>query len=280
MSDAGAFGLLLHAGAYIYNFVNPPEATIAGYHLTGKSTLDYRLRNECDEVPELGETHHQPIIPRRDLSRWNFLGYREKQKVQRYILPPATRKRVCVAEKKIVIRTSDLGGHEQYWHLPIEDAALRDSKILMFIIDDRDIEFVDGEARTNCFIQSQNCFNRIVNAFVTGRYMGKNRKVRRKLRKYVPDIVAIMANKIVPYERKMEDGSIQTIGGWLSEDELSQGPIDYRGHPLTRHPIFSKYTEYLRLLHAHLGIKTFRLMIDAKSGLWVKESIKYLKDNL
>lgn len=280
VSDAGAFGLILSAGAHCYNYVNPPKATIAGYHLTGKSTLDYRMRNECDEVPELDETHHEPIVSRRDLLRWDFLGYSEKQKVQRYRLPPATRKRICVAEKKIILKTSDIGGHERYWHLAVEDAVLRDSKIIIFMIDDRDLEWVDGQPRPNCFLESQQCFNSLVNALVTGRYMGRNRKVRKKLRKYVPDIVAIIANKALSHETKGLDNKMTKIGGWLTEDELEKGPIDYRGHPLTRHAIFRKYSDNLRLLHAHLGIKTFRLIIDARTGLWVNESIKYLKDNL
>lgn len=277
MSDVGAFGLLLSAASHFYNWLNPPPVTVCGYHSVGKSNLDYRLTTDCDVVPdEIPPTHHEHAVARRRLIRIPFLGYRRKVLADRYILPPATRKRVVFGRDKLVLRTSDIGGHEQYWHLGVEDAVLRNSRIVLFMIDDRDLEVVDGVARPSNFIESQSCFLSLVTSFVSGRYGGRNWRVRMKLPNYAPDIIAVVGNKALKHTK--EDGTIE--GGWLTEKEIDYGPIIKRGHPLTSHPIFAKFRRIMHRANVHLGAKTFQLVMDAKSGWGVSESLKYLRDNL
>jgi len=265
MSDAGVIHVTLNALYYAYRWMNPPEVTICGFTGSGKSTLDYFMSTPCDEVPVLPETHHEPVVSRTDLMRYLFWGYRKHYKEGRYVLPTPTRKRLIVGKERVILRSSDLGGHEKYWHMAIEDAVMRDSEAIIMLIDDRDLD----HDNPNAFIESQMFFNSMVSALISGTYSGKDRKVRKKLRHYAEKklkIFAIIANKA------------DIILG--DDFENRYKPITARGDPLTRHKIFSKYRPGLTKLETQKGIRTFRLFISARTGWGVNESIKYIRDNL
>ena len=111
-----------------------------------------------------------------------------------YVLPPASRKRLTLTMPtgdpvRRTIVSADIGGHMEYFDLWLEDMITRDVQIVIWLIDHRHIT-----DPTN--IEQQIAFSRFVDAIANGNYPRfKSRRIRRKAKKYRPQVVGLVANK-------------------------------------------------------------------------------------
>ena len=101
----------------------PHSVGVYGASMTGKTTLDRQLTTQ-GEVRPLGEddrTHH-------------------RQKRGKYILPPATHKRIRSSGLKKTVVSRDLGGHVEYHSAWLKDMWERKVKTIVVVLDHRHLE--------------------------------------------------------------------------------------------------------------------------------------------
>lgn len=154
---------------------------IYGYWGTGKTTLNRQISTS-------GELE---VIEDDKLETSTHHIYSQKKK--RYILPKPSTKRVRLAASETItatrtLVTTDIGGHEEYFELWLEDMVSRNVQIVIWLIDHRHL--IDPENT-----KQQEAFTRFVDVLVTGKYPFRSRKLRRLAKGYKPKIVGLVANK-------------------------------------------------------------------------------------
>tara|TARA_R110002051_G_scaffold104342_1_gene176789 strand:+ start:5110 stop:5832 length:723 start_codon:yes stop_codon:yes gene_type:complete len=161
-------------GQHLYNSYKPRKVGIYGTPMVGKTTLDRYMTTpgEMEEIPEDERTIHSRIL-----------------KIGKYKMSKPTRKRINWKGEKRVVYSSDLGGHERFWNLWIEDMVTRGVEGIVYMFDDR--AFKGGEDG----LQQLAGFRYLVDCLVNRNYRYRSFLSRLKGRRYVPKIIMLVANK-------------------------------------------------------------------------------------
>ncbi len=203
---------------------------IYGYWGTGKTTLNRQISTPGElEVIEHDEqetsTHH---------------AYNQRKK--KFVLPPSSTKRVQLHANELImakrtLETTDLGGHDEYFDLWLEDMVTRKVEIVVWLIDHR--HMVDP-SNTKQLEQ----FTKFVNILISGKYPFKNRKLRKMSKGYKPKIVGLIANK----------ADLWVDGEWKDIYTTSR---------IGEHPIFDPFRNDLVRLQRHLMVPTLKRSCSA-----------------
>mgnify|MGYP005991309261 FL=1 len=203
---------------------------IYGVWGTGKTTLNRQISTSGElEIDELEEaktsTHH---------------SYSQKKK--KYILPPPSTKRVRLNASETIVASrtlsaTDLGGHEEYFELWLEDMITRRVEIVIWLIDHRHLQHPEDNSQ-------RDAFKKFVDVLISGNYPFKNRKLRKMARGYKPKLLAVVANK----------ADIWLDDSWTTGAQKKQ---------IGQHPIFVPFTQDLVRLQRNLMIPTLKRSISA-----------------
>jgi hypothetical protein len=162
----------------------------------------------------------------------------------RYVLPQPTRKRVAFPEStsaanvRRTIVSTDIGGHMEYFDLWLEDMIARDVQIVLWLIDHRHLTDPNN-------IDQQIAFSRFVDVLVTKKYPRfKTRKMRKRAKKYKPQVVGLVANKA---DLWLEDG-------WKTKFDSPR---------IGEHPIFEPFRKDLIRIQRHLMVPTVKRACSA-----------------
>ena len=244
MADIFIPGSLAHGGVmwlrHLWASWRKHRFGIYGYWGTGKTTLNRQISTS-------GELE---VVERDEQETSTFHAY--SQKKGKYVLPKPSTKRVRVAASELMtttrtLITTDIGGHEEYFDLWLEDMVTRDVQIVVWLIDHRHIL---DPSNTD----QQEIFTRFVDVLVTGKYPFKSRKLRRAAKKYKPKIVGLVANK---------------ADLWVDE---AWRPY-YGTARIGDHDIFQPFKEDLMRLQRYLMIPTLKRSCSALKNWNVERMI-------
>ena len=203
---------------------------IYGYWGTGKTTLNRQIST----------TGELEVIENDDHETSTYHAYNQKQK--KYVLPQPSTKRVRLTANELVsasrtLSTTDIGGHEEYFELWLEDMVTRNVQIVIFLIDHRHI--IDPTNQ-----KQQETFKKFVDVLISGKYPFRSRKLRKMAKNYKPKIVGIVANK----------ADLWVEGEWLAH---------YQTPRIGDHPIFEPFRGDLVRLQRYLMIPTLKRACSA-----------------
>ena len=203
---------------------------IYGYWGTGKTTLNRQISTP-------GELE---VIEHDDEETSTYHAYNQKQK--KYVLPAPSTKRVKLHANELVaasrtIVTTDIGGHDEYFDLWLEDMVTRKVQIVIWLIDHRHLQDPNNTSQ-------QEAFTKFVDCLVTGKYPFKSRKLRRMARGYRPKIVGLVANK----------ADLWVDNKWMDH---------YQTARIGDHQIFSPFREDLMRIQRHLMVPTLKRSCSA-----------------
>ncbi len=204
---------------------------IYGHWGTGKTTLNRQMSTPGElEVIAHDEketaTHH------------DF-----NQKKKKFVLTPASTKRVHLnaneglMSQKRTIETTDLGGHEEYFELWLEDMVTRKVEIVIWLIDHRHMSDPKNT-------KQQELFKKFVDILISGKFPFKSRKLRKMARGYKPKIIGLIANK---------------ADLWVDDHWRSL----YTSQRIGEHPIYDPFRADLVRLQRHLMIPTLKRSCSA-----------------
>ncbi len=203
---------------------------IYGYWGTGKTTLNRQIST----------TGELEVVEHDEMETSTYHAYNQKK--GKYVLPKASTKRVKMAANELsftsrTLVTTDIGGHEEYFDLWLEDMVTRKVQIVVWLIDHRHL--TDPENT-----KQQEVFKRFVDVLISGKYPFKNRKLRKMAKGYKPVVVGMIANK---------------ADLWV-DDEWRQ---HYETHRIGEHPIFNPFREDLMRLQRYLMVPTLKRSCSA-----------------
>ena len=156
----------------IYNYWKPRRVGIYGTTYVGKTTLDRYMTTpgEMEAITKEDRTTHNKILGR-------------------YFLPQPTRKRISYRGEKRVVYSSDIGGNERFWNLWIDDMVARQVEAVVYVFDERVMKGGDDA------IQAIAGFKYFCDALLYRQYRYRTLKSWWKGKKYIPDLVMLVANK-------------------------------------------------------------------------------------
>ena len=203
---------------------------IYGVWGTGKTTLNRQI-STSGELEVLDEDVSETAT---------YHAYDQKQK--KYILPRASTKRVMLMDNlsmmgKRTLSTADIGGHQDYFDLWLEDMVTRNVEIVIWLVDHRHLSDPTDSSQ-------QEAFSKFVDVMVTGKWPFKSRKLRRKAKGYKPKVLGLVANK---------------ADLWVNERWLPH----YEGTRIGDHDIFTPFKGDLVRLQRHLMVPTVKRSCSA-----------------
>ncbi len=204
---------------------------IYGYWGTGKTTLNR-------QISTTGELEVMDEEIEKETSTYH--AYNQKQK--KYVLPQPSTKRVRLTANELVsasrtLSTTDIGGHEEYFELWLEDMVTRNVQIVIFLIDHRHLTDPTNK-------KQEEVFRKFVDVLISGKYPFRSRKLRKLAKGYKPKIVGIVANK---------------ADVWVDE---TWTPL-YQTPRIGEHPIFSPFRTDLVRIQRYLMIPTLKRSCSA-----------------
>jgi len=217
-------------GQALYNSWKPRRVGIYGTSMVGKTTLDRYMTTpgEMEEIPVDERTDHFKLITR-------------------YILPKPTRKRISYSGEKRVVYSSDVGGHDRFWNLWIDDMVARQVECVVYMFDDR--AFAGGPDG----IDQLAGFKFLVDALINRNYRYRTLKSRLKGKRYAPRLLMLVANK---------------ADMWWDDS----ANVLWQQQRLGEHKVFDPFREDLiRLQKA--GIPTKRSMMATRIGWNVENTM-------
>ncbi len=207
-----AYGTILFF-RHLWSSWKKTRVGIYGYWGTGKTTLNRQISTTGElEVIEHDETETS-----------TYHAYNQKK--GKYVLPSPSTKRVKLMTNNDLmtatrtLSTTDIGGHEEYFDLWLEDMVTRKVQIIVWLIDHRHINEPSNTTQ-------QDSFKRFVDVLINGKYPFKSRKLRKMARGYKPAVVGLVANK---------------ADLWVEEEWLPP----YETSRIGEHPIFDPFKEDL-----------------------------------
>jgi len=235
MADVTVGGSLAYGGlrflTHLWGAWKKHRIGVYGYWGTGKSTLNRQMATAGeleveDEAAAETSTYHA-----------------FSQSKKKYVLPPASRKRISLTTPSLgsirrTIVSADIGGHMEYFDLWLEDMVSRDVQVVIWLIDHRHL-------MDPADVTQQIAFSRFVDAIVNGNYPRfRSRRLRRKAKKYKPEVVGLIANK---------------ADLWMHDDWK-----DKFGTPrMGEHPIFEPFRGDLIKIQRQLMVPTLKRACSA-----------------
>ena len=160
-------------GKELYNYLKPRRVGVYGPTLVGKTTLD-RYMTTPGEMEEIEE---------RTMHDTRLVG-------GGHVLPKATRKRVRWHGEKRVIHSADVGGHQRFWNLWVDDMVERQVEVVIFMVDHRGTGGKNGD-----IIDAVGGLDYLVDSLIDRKWRYRSLKAWWKGRKYSPRQVWVIANK-------------------------------------------------------------------------------------
>tara|TARA_R110000751_G_scaffold82534_2_gene166055 strand:- start:4440 stop:5165 length:726 start_codon:yes stop_codon:yes gene_type:complete len=159
-------------GQSLYNSWRPRKVGVYGAGQVGKTTLDRYMTTpgEMEEIPNEERTEHLKLLGR-------------------YMMPKPSRKRISWEGQKRVVFSADIGGQDRFWNLWIDDMVNRNVECVVYVFDDR--AFKGGDEA----LQQIAGFKYLVDAVLHRQYRYRTLKSRWRGKKYVPNIIMLVANK-------------------------------------------------------------------------------------
>tara|TARA_B100001564_G_C20662897_1_gene682412 strand:- start:2530 stop:3300 length:771 start_codon:yes stop_codon:yes gene_type:complete len=224
-----AYGTILYL-KHLWASWRKNRVGIYGFWGTGKTTLNRQISTTGElEVVEHDETETS-----------TYHAYNQKR--GKYVLPRPSTKRVKLTANELAftsrtISTTDIGGHEEYFDLWLEDMVTRRVQIVIWLIDHRHLQDPSNT-------KQQDTFKKFVDVLISGKYPFKDRKLRKAARGYKPAVVGMIANK----------ADLWVDDQWRTQFESSR---------IGEHPIFEPFREDLMRLQRYLMIPTLKRACSA-----------------
>ena len=218
-------------GRELYNFIKPRRIGVYGPTQVGKTTLDQFMRTpgEMDDIEE--RTMH----PKRLIGGG-------------YVLPQASRKRIRWKGEKRVVHSSDIGGHQRFWSLWIDDMVDRQVEIVVFMTDTRVLKGKGAQV-----IDAIGGFEFLVDALIEKRWKYRSLKSRLKGKRYASKQIWLIANK---------------ADEWWDEN----ANILWQSNRLREHKVFDSHRPAMRRLQK-AGIPCRVSMMATKIGWNVEKTM-------
>ena len=224
-----AYGTILYLH-HLWSSWRKHRVGIYGYWGTGKTTLNRQIST----------TGELEVVEHDEMETSTYHAYNQKK--GKYILPKPSTKRVRLASSELSITsrtlvTTDIGGHEEYFDLWLEDMVTREVQIVVWLIDHRHLTDPSNT-------KQQEVFKRFVDILINGKYPFKNRKLRKMAKGYKPAVVGLIANK---------------ADLWVDDEWRPH----YDTHRIGEHAIFDPFKEDLMRIQRYLMVPTLKRSCSA-----------------